>query len=65
MADANTNGKKVYLVSTMKPNKRYEVMKYDAQNKVITLRAPNGTKFDFNDATKENITKAGYTLVKQ
>jgi uncharacterized lipoprotein YajG len=55
--------KKVFLVS--KAGKKYEVMSFDKANNVIKLRAPNNTVFDFHDATKANITKAGYTLVSQ
>jgi hypothetical protein len=53
----------VYLKN--KAGKKYRVLRFDKSAKVIRLQAPDGKEFDFPNATKEVITKAGYTLVTQ
>jgi hypothetical protein len=64
MAGSNGQSKpKVYLVSKS-TKKKYEVVAFDKETNVITLRSPDGKKFDFKDATKANIQKAGYDLVQ-
>jgi hypothetical protein len=53
----------VYLKN--KAGKKYRVLRYDSKAKVIRLQSPEGKEFDFPNATKEVILKAGYTLVTQ
>jgi hypothetical protein len=51
----------VYLKN--KAGKKYRVLKYDKAAQVIRLQSPEGKEFDFPNATKAVILKAGYTLV--
>jgi hypothetical protein len=53
----------VYLKN--KTGKMYKVLKYDRAAKVMRLLSPDGKEFDVPNATKENLTKAGYELVTQ
>ena len=53
---------KAYFVSTVDPSRKYEVVGFDKDKNEMRLKTADGVEFDFPDATKENITKAGYTM---
>jgi hypothetical protein len=61
--EAGNGGTTVFLKN--KAGKMYRVLRYNAQEKVIRLQSPEGKEFDFPNATKAVIQKAGYTLVTQ
>ena len=62
MSNGKGNGQQQVFLKN-KAGKMYRVLRYDKEAKVIRLRSPDGKEFDFPNATKAVIIKAGYTLV--
>lgn len=55
---------KLYLQSSKDPTKRYEIIAYDSEAKKATIRGKYGA-FQMQPFTKEAVTKAGYTMVRE
>ena len=59
------NGKKLYLESKNVEGVRYEIVSFDKDKKVATLKSEtSGQMFPIYDFTKERITELGYRLVQ-
>lgn len=53
---------KAFLQSTKVPYKRYEILKYDAQSKIVTLKNTKGEVFEHPNFSKSEAEKYGYRL---
>lgn len=53
---------KAFLQSTKVPGRRYEILKFDPQSKVVTLKNPAGEVFEHPNFSKAEAEKFGYRL---
>ena len=54
--------KRVYLRSTKVPGKKYEVVGFDKESKVVKLKNKDGTIFEHPNFSKESALRDGYEL---
>ena len=56
---------KVFLRSVKAPMRKFEVLSFDKDTKLMKLRTPSGIEFEYENMTKEKAQQYGYELVKE